>query len=149
MKVTPRSEKEIQEMNLLPPGDYDFEVISASEEVSKKGNEMLVVKLRIFTDSGNKIITDYLTDSVAYKVRHFAEAVGLLDSYETGYLNPDDLTARSGRCAINVQVDKHGQYPDKNGIKDYVTQESEAAPLPLAGAALSAPVKLEDDDIPF
>ena len=41
MKVTPKTEKEIAEMGLIPAGTYDFEVKNAEDQVSKaSGNDL-------------------------------------------------------------------------------------------------------------
>ena len=42
------TEDELARASLLEPGVYPFEVIAASEELSKAGNEMIKVKLNVF-----------------------------------------------------------------------------------------------------
>jgi hypothetical protein len=123
MRVTPKTEQEISEENLLAPGIYDFEIINASDEISKSsGSEMIKLQVKIFDHNGDPrcVVFDYLLDAIAYKVRHCAEACGVLDRYEDGNLNADDLIHKCGRAKIIIQKDKNGQYPDKNAIRDYL-----------------------------
>ena len=66
----------------------------------------------------------------------------------------DEMIGRTGRCKLNVQKDKTGQYPDKNGIADYLKSKTpNAAPKPAAarqkmaaGAGMGADL---DDEVPF
>jgi len=61
MKFTPRTQKELDVMSLLSPGTYVFEVSKAEETVSKNGNPMIALDLKIFDDSGNvRKIKDWL-----------------------------------------------------------------------------------------
>jgi hypothetical protein len=141
MKVEPKTEKQVQEMNLRSPGEYDFLVVSAEDKLSSKGNEMAVVKLQMEDSEGrNFTITDYLVsiDSMAYKVRHFAESVGLLAEYEKGDLPATYMEGRTGKCKVGVKP-AEGQYSAKNIVTDYI-----------GTGATEAPAKqLEDDEIPF
>lgn len=144
MKFAPKSEKEIAEENLIKPGIYDFEIVDALEKVSKSGNEMIELKLNVFDGDAPRIVMDYLLESMAFKLRHAADACGLLPNYEGGSLLADDFKGRSGKLKIKIDKDKSGQYADKNGVADYVKREADAVPdgRPVAPADL-------DDGIPF
>ena len=54
MKFTPMTEAEIVSASLLEAGEYPFEVLAASEEISKAGNEMIRVKLAVFGPNGQQ-----------------------------------------------------------------------------------------------
>lgn len=140
MRVEPKTEKEVQEMNLRDPGEYDFLVADATDKLSAKGNEMVELKLQLEDGDGRQfVIFDYLVsiDSMAYKVRHFAETTGLLPQYEKGDLPAELMVGHTGRCKIGVQPAK-GQYQAKNVVSDYL------------GVGSADPVKqLVDDEIPF
>jgi hypothetical protein len=141
VRVEPKTESEIQAMNLRDPGEYDFEVVEAIETRSKAGNEMVELKVRMDTPDGrNFTIFDYLvsTEGMAYKVRHFAEATGLLAEYEKGDMAAEYMLGRTGKCKVVVQP-AEGQYSAKNIVTDYI-----------GTGATEAPAKqLEDDEIPF
>ena len=148
MKITPKTEKELASENLLEPGIYDVEVMEAKESVSKKGNEMIKLKLRVFSDRGERHIYDYLLDSVSFKVRHFCEAVGLLEIYEAGTLLAIDCFGRAGKAHIAIQKDKTGEYPDRNGVKDYIVDDSTIRITPKASAEMVTS-GFDTDDVPF
>lgn len=149
MKFTPKSEREIAEANLLPEGVYDFEVTEAEDRVSQSGNEMIFLRLRCFSEDGrNRLVDDYLLEKIEYKLRHAAEAMGLLDKYESGYLAAEDFLGRGGKVKIIIQKDKAGQYADKNAVRDYVTEGD--IPAHVASKANGqAPQDDLSDEIPF
>ena len=148
MKFTPKTEKEIAEENLWQPGEYSFEVLEAADKVSKAGNEMIELKLKVYADDGGYIfVNDYLMDTVAYKLRHAADACACLAKYETGMLQADDFKAKAGRLKLKIQKDKSGTYPDKNVVGDYVKSGKESSNGVAQVASASVP--LPDDSIPF
>jgi len=131
MKVTPRTDKELKEMNIWQPGSYYFKIIEeiaigqnlyrTQEAVSKNGNEMIRLVLQVFNDEGHFItILDHL-----------------LDKYESGELNAEDFIGKTGKLSLGIDKDKSGQYPDRNGVKDYIvlTTQTEEGSL--------------EDEIPF
>lgn len=153
MQVSPKTEKEIMEANLWPVGEYSFEIITATEKVSSKSNEMMELKINVFNDNGHsRILFDYLMDTptMAYKLRHCCEVTGLLEQYEQGTLLERDFDGKTGTLKLNIQKDKTGAYPDKNGVADYITENS-AKPLDHQKTKASAyvPEPDMDDEIPF
>ena len=146
MKVTPKTEQQIQESLLLPAGQYVCEVISAKETVSKSGNDMIVLQIKIYTETGSeRLITDYLLDSMEYKIRHAAEAFGLLSEYESGFLTADAMVGKAVSCKIGVQKDKTGQYGPKNIVQDYIAIEKPSIQKSVDTFGLPE----LNDDIPF
>ena len=136
MRFTPKTESELKESALLPEGEYTFEILTAEDTQSKStGNDMLKLSLRIFENGGenSQRVFDYLVsiDSMIWKIRHFAEAIGMLPEYESGEMLAETLPGRTGKCKIVIQP-ASGQWDAKNVVKDYL-------PRP-AGMA---------DDIPF
>lgn len=128
-------------------GDYDFEVHAASEEISKSsGREQIKLTLYVFDEDGNKrTVFDYLgsDEKSQWKVRHCAEALGLVAQYERGEMDPFDLEGKSGRLRLRVKK-AEGEYPANNTVGDYIPlgdQPAKAArPTPSAArpAALAA-----------
>lgn len=143
MRIEPKTDqqlREIEESSLLPEGVYDFEVISAVEKLSKTGNEMVEIKVRVETER-SYIITDFLVaiDSMAYKIKHFAESVGLLEEYKAGHMPAEQMVGSVGKAKVAIQAAK-GEYKAKNVIRDYIPAKN--------GAVTRAPADL-DDEIPF
>lgn len=146
MKFTPKSQKEIDEMKLLPEGEYPFQISGGEDTVSKAGNEMIKLLVRVFKADGNFVlVSDYLMEAMAYKLRHACEACGLLHEYESGVLLGTNFIGKTGHLKLKVKVDKEGKYADQNNIADYIVPKEGEAKKPL-------PVKQHDDledQIPF
>lgn len=144
MKVTPISESEARAAGLWKRGLYDFEILTALETSSKAGNDMIELEVKVYdTEGKSRTFKDWLvsSDGVAYKVRHFASATGMLPQYERGELRAGDCVGKTGRCQLGIEKGKE-PYPDKNKINDY-------APT-VAGAPLIASVAEGlDDEVPF
>lgn len=122
MNFKPKKETELN--SLLPKGEYEFKVIKAKEGKSNAGNDMITLVIDIYAPDGNSNrIYDYLLESVAYKLKHFCEAVGLSKEYEDGSLVDSMCVGRGGRCLIDIEIDKNGKYSDKNAVKDYIVSD--------------------------
>ncbi len=160
MRFTPKTADEIASERLLPDGEYDFEVTQVVETVSTKGNDMLKVFLRVFKPDGSFVlVTDYLMESIMYKLLHFCEATGCEELYHSGMIKGDDsgtvneFTGKQGRLKLGTQ--KSADYPDKNTVKDYIAANKGAAKakrptVKQMSAAAQAPVKDDmADDIPW
>ena len=148
MKVQPKSESDIALANLIPDGVYPFEVLEAKETRSTKGNDMTALKVNVVHADGEKVIFDYLVsiDSMAYKIRHFAESIGMLAEYEAGDLPAEQMVGRTGSAKVGNQP-AQGGYDAKNVIKDYIKGLPSAEKT--AKAHKAAAEVLQDDDIPF
>lgn len=147
MNFTPKSEAELQQSLLLEKGLYPFQVIDAKDEISKSGNEMVKLTLKIWAKDGSeRTIFDYLLEAMAFKLRHFCMTTGLLDKYESGELKAIDCIGKCGKCDVVLQQGQPnptgGYYPDKNNIKDYVISERPSMTMPLKENFI-------DDSIPF
>lgn len=135
------SEDELSSSQLLEPGTYPFEVMGASEEISKAGNQMIKLKINVFGPDGqNAHVFDYLMEKMAFKLRHFCEATGLLAKYEAGTLSELDCEGKSGFVKIKIDP-ANGQYSAKNSVADYV--KPDGAP---AGSQEVAPRKLKPEE---
>jgi hypothetical protein len=129
MRFEPKTKEELS--NLLPDGIYEFSVLSAEETVSKKGNDMIALKLEVYDDGNGKTskVPDWLVNSekTLRKVLGFCEATGILDIYNSGQLTADHCTGKSGRVKLVVQ-DAQDNFPAKNSVDYYVA----GSKLPLA-----------------
>lgn len=135
MNFKAKTEKEIQENNLLREGEYNFDVLTGTDEISKNsGNPMIKIKIGIYINGKIKFsLFDYLTAGMEAKLRHFCDTVGLLSEYEKGVLTGDMLSGRSGKCKIAIE--KNDDYPPRNFVKDYVCRA--AKPLATSGSTVS------------
>lgn len=146
MPYTPKTEEDLIKESLYPDGDYDFEVIGTQDTVSKSGNDMYVLKLKVFNDDDYTLLTDYIAFGSNFgerKFRHAADTCGLLDVYSTGNLKADDFLKKCGKVKIKIQ-EGSAQYPNpKNVVVDYIKHDS---------VVTAASPKVEDDlndGIPF
>jgi len=155
MNFAAKTEKQLKEELLIPAGTYPFEVMTAEDKKSKKGNDMIELTLRIFMPDGrSRQLKDWVMEKMAFKLFHFCAYTGLSLKYEHGTLTANDCVGRSGYVEIEIQEDKAKQYPDRNAVGDYVrtpdmkkTDVVASKPTPTTPAPASA----EDDSgsIPF
>lgn len=143
MKFAPKTETELETMSLLEPGIYPFQITSASNEVSKSGNDMLKLTVMIWGKDGSiHHIYDYLLEAMSYKLRHFCESTGLMDKYDKGELYPADCMNAQGNLELIIQEGKAredgSRYPSRNSVKDYIKKDD----TKKKGA-------FKDDDIEF
>ena len=145
LQFTPRTEKEIAESGLMPKGTYPFEVIDAKEDVSKKGNAMIVATLRIFTPDGKtRQLNAYLMAAMEAQLFHFCTYCGLAAEYVSCTLTADKCIGKTGYVDIVIKEDKTGQYPPQNQIKDYARP-----PALKPGAAPHPAASDSGEDVPF
>ena len=142
-----------------PAGEYDFEVHDASDEISQRTSaEMVKLTLQVFNKEGKtRKVFDYLVGipSMQFKVRHFAEAVGMVAQYEAGEMNIHDIVNRSGRLKLRIKP-AQGNYQEGNEVQDYIpaavpTERPVARPQPARQPAMAGGSTANDlnDDIPF
>ena len=123
MKITPKTDSEIKEMNLKPNGEYPFVVMEAKDAISKKGNEMINLKLSCYLPNGKFfIVWDYLLESFPKKLKHACDVCGLLDKYKSGILSADDFIGREGFCLIGSSKDDG--FNPRNIVIDYIVKEN-------------------------
>jgi hypothetical protein len=143
LSFTPKSEEEV--LNLLKPGVYDFQVKTAENSTSKKGNAMIKLTVVVWDKEGNEhYITDYLMASLMFKLKHFCDTVGLEEKYNQGQFTAEDCLNKSGKCKI--RIDEAGEYPAKNSIQDYIKSCDKTTVIPLTQAKDDG---FFDDNIPF
>lgn len=157
MRFTPKSQAQLDEDNMLPPGIYDFEVQSAEEATSKAGNEMIKITLKVFRpDGGHMLITDYLMEKLAFKLRHFHETTGRMDCYEAGGITAYECQGLTGRVKLKQKA-AEGEFRAKNEVADYEKPEKATvdSPKDVAPRAEStrrpapAPAYEDPNGVPF
>lgn len=162
VKLTPKSDEQFEKEEVerrakwqpWPPNvPYDYEIVSAKNTLTKAKpdkpqREMIEIEVKIYNDKGeSKQITDYLGEWNDWKIKRICEANGLLDRYESGQVDDQDLWGKTGKCELGVQKgtqkDDGTFYPDKNVIKEF---------LKIAGTKpKAAPINDDEfgDSIPF
>lgn len=161
MQFNPLTEEEASSANLIPPGDYPFQVLEAEDRVSKNGNDMIALTLAVWPDPSSdrsRKVWDFLVcvDSFMFKIRHFAYAVGIGDKYESGGYTASDCEGLQGYVTIKHEKDRDsGEMRER--VADYVTNDARAT-QPRAGdtaAKVEAVFNggphqaVDDEDIPF
>lgn len=151
MKFQPKTDKEIAEANLWIAGNYSFEIIEGTDKVSKtSGNEMIELKMKVYNDEGNHIfVNDYLLESMAYKLKHAADACGLADGYTAGSLSGMDFVGKCGTLKLKIQKSKDPAYADKNVVGDYVVKKDGEEAATVNGSMSHTVSAIKDDSIPF
>lgn len=136
-------------------GDYDFNVHDASEEVSEAGNEMVKLTIHVLNPEGQRrTVFDYLvnSDKAQWKIRHFAEAVGMVAQYEAGEMETADIVGRMGRLKLRIKP-AQGQYATQNAVNDYIPLPKSALQPKqhhhVSSAKQPTTARDLDDDIPF
>ena len=142
MKFQPKTAEEIAVANLIPDGEYDFSVIDAENTQSKNGNDMIRLKLCVYSGDKEIHILDYLLPTFERKLRRACEAVGILEQYNKGLLDAEDFKGRNGKAKICIK--KQDDYDPKNEVKDYIVDRSFKAPQEER-----ATIDKQGDDIPF
>lgn len=140
MSLSFKPVSEAEAMGLLPEGVYDFQVKSAEDCVSKKGNPMIKLGLTIWDKEGReRQVTDYLMAAMMFKLKHFCDAVGLEEKYKAGSFAALDCLNKSGKCKLKIE--ESDGYQPKNSVKDYLKSQE----------AVKAKNEAEflDDPLPF
>jgi hypothetical protein len=152
MKFEPKTDKQIAEMNLLPEGEYPFQISAAIDEVSKSsGLDMITLTVRVFKPDGNfNLVTDYLSSSpkAAFKLNNICKALGLKAEYDSGTLKSDDFLGKEGMLVLGIKSSPG--YNDQNTVKSYIVKEGNEPNKPLPKKDVRGTVAEDmDDDIPF
>ena len=151
MNFKPKSKEELETMNLLKPGIYQFTVANAKDRTSKNGNDMIELNLEVYDKEGNtRTMFDYLLEAMPQKLYAFCVSTGMENRYHEGSLTSSDCIGKMAYIEVSIQKGKEnpqgGSYPDKNDVKKYMTK-------PVNG---SAPIVAElyskeefDTEVPF
>lgn len=157
MKFTPKNDQELadeerlrKEKYVWPAGSIcDYEIESAIDKVSSKGNEMIEISVKVFNAEGKtQNIFDYLGEWNLFKLKHICEANNMADKYEAGDISSEDLYYKTGQCRLKIQKgakkDDGTFYSDKNVIDDFLKSSGTVA------TKKAKPLDKElDDEIPF
>lgn len=141
----------------VPEGEYDFTVKNATEETSKKGNEMIVLTLQV--KDGPIVVDNLVFDpegNSAWKIDEFRVATGeVINVTNEVEFTADQCLGRSGRCSLYIDEFEGRK---RNKIEHYLPPGTTAAGTSgsVAAVAAAGPKKVigynelgEPDDIPY
>lgn len=158
MRFQPKTKDELEAMNLVKPGIYKFTVLDAEDKKSKSGNEMIQLKLEVFDESGSpRHVFAFLLEAMANRLYEFCESTSMVNHYDNGTLRAVDCIGKSAWLELTIEKGKDnpqgGTYPDRNGVKKYMTKENaQAAIIKAKGSQTSEKERIQtlvDDDLPF
>lgn len=158
MQFNSKSREDLAKASLTPPGEYDFEIMRAEEATSKNGNEMIKLKLRVFVESGEIHVYDYLVAGVMeYKLANFCDAIGRSEDYDAGEIKADNLEGCGGKLklviedAVKDEDTGEVKWPAKNAVKTYLAGKKgqEKMAERRVKTAQTAAVNTDDEEIPF
>ena len=150
MKFAPKSSEELALDGLFPAGKYPFEVIKSEDAVSKSGNEMVKLSLKVY-GQGERVTTvfEYLMASNQQRLSQFCTFTGLAAKYEAGELEASDCEGRQGWVCVKIQPAKDG-YDPRNVVNYYCPKPEGTVAGAPAGRLAATPSGLDDDqEIPF
>lgn len=136
-----------EELTALTPDNtvVYFTLKSAENYIGNSGKKSIKIILEFFDENENKrLMTDYITPSYPKKYKHFFDAIGKSNVYQSGNVSEDSFEPEidCGFALIGIQKGDNG-YADKNIFKDYLSKEK-AAKFGI-GTQESDP----NDDIPY
>jgi hypothetical protein len=157
-KLTEEEAEKARQFELLPDGIYDFEVVEAKPKMSKAGNSMLEMKIKIRHDGKEHNVFDNLigTENMTWKTIHFCRTTGLVAQYEADALDERVVLHKRGMCEIcskpeRPKNDGSGEvWKAKNEVVDYLTEEMiKQAEEKNAGTGFLAPEGAPPSDTAF
>ena len=148
MKFKPQTPEEIALGGLIPAKTIlPFEVIAAQDDISRSGNEMIKAELRLFQPDGKtRTMIAYLLEAMPSQLFHFCTYSGLAIEYDNGTLKAEHCVGKKGYVEIGIKIDKSGEYPPKNIIRDFVRPEALKPGAMAQPAPQSVPA---EEDVPF
>ena len=124
-----------QAKSTIPEGEYDAEIVSVETKTSKAGETMLCPVFKVYGPR-EAYITEYITPKTLFKLKKLCKVLGLDFG---GELDTDTLNGKSVRVKVGIQVDKTGQYEDRNTISGFIEKK----------AQVSGDLDIKEENIPF
>jgi hypothetical protein len=119
-------------------GVCSFSIINCIETISKAGNEMLKVTMKITDSERNSVtINDYIVSSFVNKIKRFLDSVGLSSTFKNGEINADNLILLDGKCII--------KYSEREEVKDEYGAIFLSYPKPIIKEYLAKNNNLEEN----
>ena len=156
MKYNPKDASTV-----LPAGEYDATltaVINTDDTggplTSKKGEDMEKIVFTVYSDKGERRLTDFIVSSVvAWKYGVLSKALGHKDAFDAGTFDPANHLGENVRLVLEVE-DFDGK--EQNKIKRVLpknggpsTTKSVSVPRPQGKFSNGKPVEMDPAEIPF
>ena len=144
MKWTP---EDTQKPDLLEcKKTYDASVITAEEQVSKAGNDMIKLKLAVYA-TPDKAVTQfvYLLPIVWDKFKAFLASAGLYRQLAAQELTAGDCQGKNCRVIMSSKTNDNG-YPE---IESFEVPDDAVEKLAAAKEEMAVAPKVALDDLPF
>lgn len=138
MQFTPKSEADFQQERdervskyLWPANSIvDYEIKSATEKTSKKGNLMIEADVDVYNEKGDaQTIRLWIGDWNLWLLKHICEGNDMSAQYQQGLVHDYDLVGKIGRAKLNVQKgglkDDGTLFSDRNGIADFLLSDKQ------------------------
>jgi hypothetical protein len=170
MRYTPYTEAQIQSMNVMDEGIYSFQVLEVIVTdkhgralQDKNGIDMAKIKLLVWdNDNRERFVYTFISGdgNFAYKLRHYAQTLGMVMEYEDGHFDILRTVGKNGKASIMIKKgtmknDGSGEmWADRNDVKDFIVDTIPRAPLHDAPPEQQAAPQVSqteelDDDVPF
>jgi len=136
------------DQTVINEGTVDYRVHNALEKVSKSGNEMINLILKVRDEAGNTdYVHDYLVsnDKAKWKIKQFCNSNQL--EFEDGVLAPDDCIGQRGTCDVKYE---HFNGYDNLKVKQYhKVNKKQQSPSNKTQSKTTQQRPDFDDDVPF
>lgn len=110
---TYKSSEPTSRPDFVPPGDYIVEILNAEESVSKQGNDLIELKLKIEPSGALCFDNLVFTPNAFWKIDAFRAATGdKVIPDEDVHIDCDDLIGRTGKARLVVE-DYNGRKRNK------------------------------------
>jgi hypothetical protein len=153
MQFKPKTDDELYPK--YKEGDAQFEIVSAKEGSTQGGVPYLELNIKFYDADGRQgYVHDWLygTDKSIWKLKLFADSVGLETEYMNGDITPQMCSRKAGICVLAYRKNKDSG-KDELIIARYLKEKTEASQNDTSkqrtSSQLASTDKFEDDDIPF
>ena len=105
---------------------------------------MIVIYYRVYAPRGEYEVKDYITETMAWKLKRLAKAIGAEASFLKYEFFAKDYVGRN--LTLVLKVEESDEYGDQNRVKAY---KPFIGTVPAASAPMSARPQQVDESIPF
>ena len=102
------SNRSDEQRSLLIEGLREFTIVKAIEKVSKQGNEMIQLFLKI-NEPNTGLVIDYLLANNISKLKQFIQAIKIDHVLEKKEINVDDVLNQRGKAQFVIEESKFGK----------------------------------------
>jgi len=147
---TPSDKPKSDFANILPPGNYAFSILDASDYLCASGKDAIKLKLGIDRpdNRGQQWVWHYAMADRPDKILALCTSIGMEDVFNDGEIQPADLIGRRGTCRLKIEQAK-GQYPEKNVIAEFLPPSESVNAVNAVTPQDDQPPANNDEEIPF